>query len=60
VGARAAGMPGRPRVLDLLRDLCGDPYAVLEKLRGKSAVFYAEKLGYLVLTRVAEVAEVFR
>jgi hypothetical protein len=53
-------MPGRPRVLDLLRDLCGDPYAVLEKLRGKSAVFYAEKLGYLVLTRVAEVAEVFR
>jgi hypothetical protein len=37
-----------------------NPYEVLEKLRGKSAVFYAEKLGYLVLTRMAEVAEVFR
>lgn len=37
-----------------------NPYAVLEKLRGQSAVFYAEELGYLVLTRMEDVAEVFR
>ncbi len=36
------------------------PYAVLEKLRGQEAVFYAETLGYLVLTRMEDVAEVFR
>lgn len=37
-----------------------NPYVVLEKLREQSAVFFAEKLGYLVLTRMADVAEVFR
>ena len=37
-----------------------NPYVVLEKLREQSAVFYAEELGYLVLTRMEDVAEVFR
>ncbi|MBT6428206.1 MAG: cytochrome P450, partial [Rhodospirillaceae bacterium] len=37
-----------------------NPYVVLERLRDQSAVFYAEKLGYLVLTRMEDVAEVFR
>ncbi len=37
-----------------------DPYAALEKLRQNSPVFYSEELGYLVLTRMADVAEVFR
>ena len=36
------------------------PYAVLEKCRTGSPVFYSEKLGYLVLTRMEDVAEVFR
>ena len=37
-----------------------NPYAELEKLRGEAPVFYSEKLGYLVLTRMQDVAEVFR
>ncbi len=37
-----------------------NPYAVLERLRGQGAVFYAEELGYLVLTRMEDVSEVFR
>ena len=37
-----------------------DPYAELEKLRNGSPVFYSEELGYLVLTRMEDVAEVFR
>ncbi len=37
-----------------------NPYAVLEELRGTSPVFYSAELGYLVLTRMEDVAEVFR
>ena len=37
-----------------------NPYAMLEKRRAGSPVFYSEELGYLVLTRMEDVAEVFR
>lgn len=37
-----------------------DPYAELEKRRNGSPVFYAEDLGCLVLTRMEDVAEVFK
>ncbi|MBT4690975.1 MAG: cytochrome P450 [Rhodospirillaceae bacterium] len=37
-----------------------DPYTVLRDLRANSPLFYAEKLGCLVLTRMEDVAEVFR
>lgn len=37
-----------------------NPYAELEKLRNGSPVFYSKKLGYLVLTRMEDIAEVFR
>lgn len=37
-----------------------NPYAVLGELRGSSPAFYSAKLGYLVLTRMEDVAEVFR
>ena len=37
-----------------------DPYAELHKLRHDSPIFYSEKLGYLVLTRMEDVSEVFR
>lgn len=37
-----------------------DPYAELEKRRKDSPVFYAEDLGCLVLTRMEDVAEVFK
>ena len=37
-----------------------NPYAVLESFREDRPVFYSEELGYLVLTRMEDVAEVFR
>ena len=37
-----------------------NPYSVLEELRGTSPTFYSAELGYLVLTRMEDVAEVFR
>jgi cytochrome P450 len=37
-----------------------NPYAELERLHGESPVFYSEKLGYLVLTRMEEVPDVFK
>ena len=37
-----------------------DPYPELAKRRGTSPVFYSEELGYLVLTRMEDVSEVFR
>lgn len=41
-------------------DYMANPYAELERLRGESPVFYSEKLGYLVLTRMEDVSEVFK
>ena len=37
-----------------------DPYAALAAKRHDTPVFYAEALGYLVVTRMEDVAEVFR
>ena len=37
-----------------------DPYAELAKRRNSAPAFYSEELGYLVLTRMEDVAEVFR
>ena len=37
-----------------------DPYAVLAARRADTPVFYAEELGYLVLTRMEDVTEVLR
>ena len=37
-----------------------NPYAELERLRGEQPVFIPEELGYLVLLRMEDVAEVFR
>ena len=37
-----------------------DPYAELAKRRHDAPVFYSEELGYLVLTRMEDVSEVFR
>ncbi len=37
-----------------------DPYPQLEKLNVEQPIFYAEKLGYLVVTRMEHVLEVFK
>ena len=36
-----------------------NPYAELAKRREESPIFYSEELGYLVVTRMKDVAEVF-
>jgi len=37
-----------------------DPYPELARIREKHPVFYSEKLGYLVVTRMQDLVEVFR
>ena len=41
-------------------DYLKDPYQNLRTLRAETPVFYAAELGYVVLTRMADVAEVFK
>ncbi|MEC8585789.1 MAG: hypothetical protein VXY81_14485, partial [Pseudomonadota bacterium] len=41
-------------------DYLKNPYPGLRDLRTKTPVFYAAELGYVVLTRMADVAEVFK
>lgn len=40
-------------------DYLADPYAVLAGLRADTPVFYSSELGYLVLTRMEDITEVF-
>ena len=40
-------------------DYLADPYAVLAGLRAETPAFYSSELGYLVLTRMEDVTEVF-
>lgn len=55
-----AGCPVDHSFSPFAEDYLQNPYTELEKLRGDSPVFYSEELGYLVLTRMEDVAEVFR
>ena len=55
-----AGCPVNRSFSTFADDYMQDPYAELAKLRGESPVFYSEQLGYLVLTRMEDVSEVFR
>lgn len=41
-------------------DYLADPYAELASLSEKHPVFYSEKLGYLVVTRMEDLQEIFR
>ena len=54
-----AGCPVNPDFSPFDADYLRDPYAALASLRDQP-VFYAEQLGYLVVTRMEDVAEVFR
>ncbi len=40
-------------------DYFADPYAVLDVKRERQPLFYSQKLGYLVVTRMADVEEIF-
>lgn len=41
-------------------DYLANPYPQLEKIRDDNPVFYSKKLGYLVVTRMEDVVEIFR
>jgi len=41
-------------------DYLANPYAQLKKLREENPIFYSEKLGFLVITRMEDVVDVFR
>ena len=41
-------------------DYLSNPYPELERLNAEQPVFYSEKLGLLVVTRMADVVEIFR
>jgi cytochrome P450 len=45
-----------PLDVDYLRD----PYTIAARLRDETPVFYAQELGYLVITRMADIDAVFR
>ena len=36
-----------------------DPYSVLARVRAETPIFYAEKLGYLVVTKMEDITEIF-
>ncbi len=55
-----AGCPINHSFSTFDEDYMRDPYSELAKLRGESPVFFSEELGYLVLTRMEDVSEVFR
>lgn len=59
--ARApAGCPVHHGFTPFADDYVADPYGALARLRRESPVFHAPELGYLVLTRMADVAEVLK
>ena len=59
-GAAPAGCPVDHGFSPFDDGYVAEPYAVLAAKRAETPVFYAADLGYLVLTRMEDVAEVFR
>lgn len=57
--APPTGCPFDPSFTPLSGDYVADPYPILEHLREERPVVYAEPLGFVVVTRMADVAEVF-
>lgn len=57
--AAPTGCPFDPSFTPLADSYVADPYPILERLREDSPVVYAEALGFIVVTRMEDVAEVF-
>jgi len=55
-----AGCPVDHSFTTFTDDYLTNPYPELARLRDENPIFYSEKLGYLVLTRMEDVTEVFR
>lgn len=58
--SRPSGCPVDHSFTPFAEDYLRDPYPELERLNAEQPVFYAERLGYLVVTRMADVLEVFK
>ena len=57
--AAPTGCPVDPSFTPLADGYIADPYPILERLRENSPVVYAQALGFIVVTRMEDVAEVF-
>ena len=59
--AMASAPPGCPvrHWSPLDDDYLADPYPIASTLREESPIFFAEELGYVVVTRMADIVEVF-
>lgn len=57
---KPAGCPVDHGFTPFNEDYLRDPYPQLETLASEQPIFYAEQLGYLVLTRFEDVLEVFK
>ena len=55
-----AGCPVHHTWSPLDDDYLRDPYSIAARLRDETPVFYAEELGYLVITRMEDIDAVFR
>jgi len=60
VHAKPSGCPVDHTFTTFNPDYLTNPYPQLAKLRDDNPVFYSEKLGYLVVTRMEDLIEVFR
>jgi len=58
--AKPAGCPVDHEFTPFDPDYLRNPYPQLERLSAEQPVFYSEKLGYLVITRIEHLREVFR
>lgn len=58
--ARPSGCPVDRKFTTFDTDYLRDPYPQLRRLNTEQPTFYSEKLGYLVVTRMADVTEIFR
>ncbi len=54
-----SGCPVRHDWDPLSHDYLDDPYAIAHRLRDESPIFYSPSLGYVVVNRMEDVAEVF-
>ena len=59
-GARPGGCPVDSEFTTFSLDYLQNPYTQLRRLNSEQPSFYSEKLGYLVLTRMDDLLEVFK
>ncbi len=58
--SRPTGCPVDTDFTTFTPEYLANPYAELKRIRDEHPVFYSEKLGYLVVTRMEDLVEVFR